>query len=264
MTTRKIEREIWIDAPTDTVWQAITEAEQLANWFAPSTSSRSGENGYIGLGWTVGSEPIKRFITHWQPSERLEFSWRDAPGGELELPVVITLAARDGGTLLTLVHSGFLSDASWDEEFESHGRGWSYELKSLKYYLETQRGRARSLVLERFPIDEMDALAGWHAVVGSQGVIRVLDDVAEGMEVLIELPTGAKSRAEIMFALKERDFVAILEKLHGGILRLALELGSGTPEIWVWAHSWQLSEADLKLMMAPVFETIREKLGAGG
>jgi hypothetical protein len=174
--------------------------------------------------------------------------------------VVITLAARDGGTLLRLVHSGFLTDESWDEEYESHGRGWSYELRSLKYYLETQLGRARSLVLERFPVEASDLASAWDATVGARGVIRVLDEVAEGMELLVELPTGARSRAEIMYALEQRDFAAVLEVLQGGILRVALELASGTPELWVWAHSWQLREADLKLMMTPVYQALREKL----
>jgi uncharacterized protein YndB with AHSA1/START domain len=261
--TRDIERELWIAADPEDVWTAFTEAEHIMNWFAPSADSAPGVGGFIELSWDRGLAPPNRgHILEWEPGAHLRMTWRDAPGGEHELPVELTLVRKDGGTLLRLVHSGFLSDASWDDEYESHGRGWTYELRSLKYYLEQQFGRTRQSVLERFPASG-DVAETWRSVVGASGVIKVLDDVAEGMEVLIELP-GGESRATMMVAIEERDFVAIAEILQGGVLRLALEFVSGVPEVWVWAHSWHMTEADLRAVMNPVYEALRARLGNGG
>jgi uncharacterized protein YndB with AHSA1/START domain len=258
--TRHIERELWIDADPDEVWRAFTEAEHLVNWFAPRAASEPGVGGYIELRWDEDAFPPNHcHILEWEPGAHLRMTWRDAPGGEHELPVELTLARKDGGTLLRLVHSGFLSDASWDDEFESHGRGWTHELRSLKYYLEHQFGRTRRVVMERFPVVG-DVSSAWHALVGSSGVFAVLDDIAEGMEILIDLPTGQSTRATLMTALDERDFVAVAEVLQGGLFRLALEVIGGVPEVWVWAHSWEMSEADLRALMAPIYAAIRQRL----
>ncbi|MCZ6655981.1 MAG: SRPBCC domain-containing protein [Gammaproteobacteria bacterium] len=263
MTIRSIEKELWIDAAPEDVWRAFTDAQEIVNWFAPRAESQPGVGGYIELAWDLKAvQPSRCHILEWRPHAHLLMTWRDAPGGEHELPVELTLAKQDGGTLLRLVHSGFLSDASWDEEYESHGRGWSYELRSLKYYVEHHFGRARQLVMERLPVSG-DGKAAWQAIVGPSGAFRVLDGLAEGAEFVLGLPTGETTSAELMFAVKDRDFVATVSMLQGGLFRLALELISGVPEVWIWAFSWQLSDAELKTLTLPIFEAIRERLSAG-
>lgn len=262
MTTRNIERELWIDASPEDVWRAFTEAKEIVNWFAPKAETQPGVGGYIGLQWNLkAEEPSRCHILEWEENAHLLMTWRDAPGGEHELPVELTLARQDGGTLLRLVHSGFLSDASWDEEFESHGRGWSYELRSLKYYVERHFGRARQMVLERLPVYG-DARAAWQDIVGTSGAFQILDGLAEGAEFMLGLPTGETTSAQLMFAFEERDFVATASILQGGLFRLALEMVSGVPEVWIWAFSWQLTDAELQTLTAPIYEAVRERLSA--
>lgn len=259
--TRSIEREIFIGMEPERVWRALTEAGEIVNWFALAAESEPGVGGFVSLSWDLKAvEPDRCHILEWEPGTRLRMTWRDAPGGVHELPVEITLEGRDGGTLLRLVHSGFLSDESWDEEYESHGRGWSYELRSLKFYLERQRGRRRRHVLERFPLDG-DPVTGWRAVVGpSGGFAPALGVPAEGAEFLLGLPNGETTRAELLFAFDDRDFVAAADVLHGGLFRIALEMVSGAPEIWVWAFSWRMSEAELEATMRPIHEALGARL----
>lgn len=262
--TRKIERELFIASDPARVWRALTEAEQIVNWFALKADSQPGIGGHISLFWDLkATEPDRCHILDWQPEARLLMTWRDAPGGEHELPVEITLARREGGTLLRLVHSGFLSDASWDEEYESHGRGWSYELRSLKFYLERQFGRTRRYVLERFPLRQ-GSNSAWREIVGPSGVFAAaVDDLAEGAEFLLGLPAGAATVAELLYALDGRDFVAAADVLQGGLFRVALEVVSGVPEVWVWAFSWNLDQADLMAVAQPIYRDIRRRLGRG-
>ncbi|WP_245809700.1 SRPBCC family protein [Cohnella massiliensis] len=37
MSQVTVMRTIWIDAPQERVWQAVTEAEQLSRWYAPGS-----------------------------------------------------------------------------------------------------------------------------------------------------------------------------------------------------------------------------------
>jgi hypothetical protein len=186
-------------------------------------------------------------------------TWRDPPGGEHELPVEIRLERREGGTLLRLVHSGFLTDESWDEEYEGHSRGWSYELRSLRHYLERYPGRRRRYALARFPLDDDDH---WRAVVGPEGAFTHPEPrpVAE-QRFPLTLPGGTTTQAELVFALDGHDFVAACDVLRGGLFRLALEHGSGVPTAWVWGFSWQRSAAELENVAGPMYEALGKRIG---
>ena len=189
-------------------------------------------------------------------------TWRDAPGGEHELPVDIRLQRVDGGTVLRLMHSGFLSDASWDEEYESHARGWSYELASLKYYLEEQLGRTRHFVMRRLPLYG-DRIQAWRAVVGSCGLFRPeREKLSVGESFQLALPSGMATGAKLVLALADQDFVAIADVLEGGLFRFALEEAASQPELWIWAFSWRLAEQQLEALMRPCFDAIEERLAA--
>lgn len=261
-TTRSIEREIFIDAEPERVWNAFTSGEEIVNWFALRSESKPGVGGYIALSWDLKDfEPGRCEITEWEPHEHLKMGWRLAHDGEHDLPIEVWLRRQDGGTLLRLVHSGFLSDASWDEEYESHGRGWSYELRSLKYYLEHYFGRTRQFVLEKFPVGE-DMRGAWRDVVGKGGALGVAaESLKEGADVVLDLPSGISTAGELIFATEGRDFVTTAAVLQGGMFRIALEMMTGVPEIWVWAFSWQMSEEEIRAVVQPVYDAISARLG---
>jgi uncharacterized protein YndB with AHSA1/START domain len=259
--TRSIEREIVIGADPERVWQAITEAEEIVNWFALEADSEPGIDGYIDLRWNLKSHEAGRcHILEWDPGRRLLMTWRDGPAGDHPLPVEIRLERREGGTLLRLVHSGFLADESWDEEYESHGRGWSYELRSLRHYLERYPGRRREHVLARFPVGD-DPERAWRTVAGPAGAFGYREEgAAKGGRFPLVLPDGTSSTAELVFAFHGRDFVVASDVLRGGLFRLALERLSGTPQLWIWAFSWRMSGADLEAVVRPIYEAVHDRM----
>lgn len=83
--TRDIERELWIEAEPEEVWEAFTEASHVMNWFAPKADSAPGVGGYIELTWDPDAlAPNRCHILEWEPGAHLLMTWRDAPGGEHE------------------------------------------------------------------------------------------------------------------------------------------------------------------------------------
>ena len=55
-----------------------------------------------------------------------------------------TIEAQAGGiTRLRLVHSGFGTDAGWDDELDATSAGWNVELRGLRHYLEGHQGHDR-------------------------------------------------------------------------------------------------------------------------
>lgn len=65
--------------------------------------------------------------------------------------------------------SGFPLDASWDEWVEGTVRGWAYELRALKHYLERHEGQDRRALLlrrrVRLPREEV-----WSRLTGAGGL----------------------------------------------------------------------------------------------
>mgnify|MGYP006206370347 CR=1 FL=1 len=88
-------------------------------------------------------------ILVWDPPHHLRTSWSF---GEGEAPAQITdymIEAKGGRTAIRAVTSGFPLDASWDGWVEGTNRGWAFELRSLKHYLEHHDGEARHVIYLR-------------------------------------------------------------------------------------------------------------------
>ncbi|MCZ6617257.1 MAG: SRPBCC domain-containing protein [Gammaproteobacteria bacterium] len=259
--TRNIVREFRIDATPAEVWNALTRATEITRWFAPFAETQPGADGHISLSWNFDGLMQKCPIRAWTPEEHLNMGWRAGPGKGREVPVDIRLERADGGTLLRLVHSGFLSDASWDEEFESHGRGWSYELRSLKYYLENFLGKNRQHVVKLFPITG-DLKEAWSTAIGSSGAFMADPaSLEEGNRFELRLPSGDLTASRVFYQVAGTDFAFVSDILQGGLFRFALETFNGQPEIWIWAFSWQLAQRQLEQITQSWFMEVQRRLG---
>lgn len=258
--TRNIECEFEIAASPEEVWQALVHADHICRWFAPFADSAPGPDGFVSLGWKDADHLERMDVLTWLENEKLILDWRAAPPGQEPafLPVEFTLVREGRTTRLKLVQNGFLSDASWDDEYESHHRGWQTELRFLKYYLEHHLGKVRNLFKARMPIDPEDDIIP--RVVGPGGVFRTDGMPQVGQRFQIRLPDGKESSCELLYVFGKTDFVFICDALDGGIVRIALEYLSSDPTLLLWAYSWNLVEDKVMSIAKPWFDEVLRSL----
>jgi uncharacterized protein YndB with AHSA1/START domain/uncharacterized damage-inducible protein DinB len=120
---RAITRRRLYPFPIETVWRAFDSADALARWLMPNTFVPT-----LGHRFEFRTAPAPGFdgIVHCEvlelsPPHRLAFSW---VGGGIDTVVQFDLRPTEGGTLVTLAHTGFEGPKgillSW-----MLGNGWS-------------------------------------------------------------------------------------------------------------------------------------------
>jgi uncharacterized protein YndB with AHSA1/START domain len=93
-----IRREIVLPAPREEVWEALTDAERLEDWFANDVDLDLRPGGGASFRWSNGEERTAT-VTEVDPERRLAFEWADE--GEVEF-----ILEDDGdGTLLTVTET---------------------------------------------------------------------------------------------------------------------------------------------------------------
>ena len=123
-----IERSIWIAAPRERVWQAVTDPAQIAAWFAPGTSF--SRNGNI-ISIRVGEDDMEvAIIEVFDPPRQL--TTRSLP--DRALATTYTLEEENGGTRFTVTETGFeaLSEEARQARLDQDDQGWIMALENLK------------------------------------------------------------------------------------------------------------------------------------
>lgn len=253
-STRSLEAELELDAPIEAVWRALTDADELSNWFPLEAEIRPGVGGSIQMSWD--GEGQECGIDAWEPERFLRTTWPGAHQGDPAEPVMVEyhLAGREGSTSLRLVHTGFSADAEWDDEFDSHRRGWSFELRSLQHYLRHHRGTRRHMVKAQLelaiPIEQ-----AWSRITSSRGLAAIgsLEGLAEGDRYDVTTATGDRLTGEVRLAIEPTDFAATVESLDFSLLRLSNGCwkGPGSPvEAKLWLAAYGLPEGELNALEA--------------
>jgi uncharacterized protein YndB with AHSA1/START domain len=146
-TTDRIEKKTLLRAPHSRVWRALTDASEFGQWFgaklegefAPGAHMRGKikVKGYDHLTmemWVEKIEPERLFSYRWHPfaiDPNVDYS------KEPTTLVEFTLADADGGTLLTVVETGFdaVPLARRPKAFEMNTHGWETQMKQIAHYL---------------------------------------------------------------------------------------------------------------------------------
>ena len=143
MNTDPIVVEQIYNAPIAAIWKAITEKDQMRQWFFEPMSNFETEVGFETQ-FDVQVEG-QNYAHQWKVTEvvserKIAYDWRYAgvPG---DSSVTWELSEAANGTKLTLTHAGIESFPQDDPVFsrESGQAGWGYFLhESLKAFLERQ------------------------------------------------------------------------------------------------------------------------------
>jgi uncharacterized protein YndB with AHSA1/START domain len=132
MRKMAIERSIWIAAPRERVWQAVTDPAQIAQWFAPGTSfSQNGDKICV----RIGEREIEVAVIELVDPPR-HITTRNLP--ERSITTTYTLEEENGGTRFTVIETGFetLSEDARKERLDQDDKGWERLLENLKAYVD--------------------------------------------------------------------------------------------------------------------------------
>ena len=138
-----IEREIYVDAPPDTVFDVVSSPDHIRDWWSAETELAPLAGSTGELTWRdeasgrVDVVPIT--VVDAEPPHRFAFRWTHGPG-ETATPtnsmlVTFELAASGTGTRLRLTETGF-RERGWEiavveETYEDHVRGWDFYLPRI-------------------------------------------------------------------------------------------------------------------------------------
>ncbi len=136
-----VERSIWINAPRERVWRAITDPEQIEKWFSPGTQWR-------GTGLEVGgklsvynpetdTDMYTQVIEVVNPPHQLVTRSEPEPSDKPHV-TTWTLEEENGGTRLTLTYTGYElepDDIRW-KNMEENAFGFGMMMENLQAHIE--------------------------------------------------------------------------------------------------------------------------------
>jgi uncharacterized protein YndB with AHSA1/START domain len=146
-TLDRIERQVFLKAPRSRVWRALTDATQFGEWFgirasgpfAPGARVRAEVTHpeYKGLLFDMVIEdmvPEQRFSWRWHPNA---IDRTHDYSAEPTTLIVFQLEEATGGTLLTVVESGFeaVPLERRAEAYRGNEQGWDHQMKAIDRYV---------------------------------------------------------------------------------------------------------------------------------
>jgi uncharacterized protein YndB with AHSA1/START domain len=100
----EVTRELVLPAPPEEVWDALTDADRLAEWFANDVELDPVRGGAGRFRW--GDGEVRHAVVEELEDERLlSLRWWDEEAPEDESLVTITLQEEDEGTRVVVTES---------------------------------------------------------------------------------------------------------------------------------------------------------------
>jgi uncharacterized protein YndB with AHSA1/START domain len=246
--TRSAEGQIEINATAEQVWQTLTDERELVRWFPLDAKVEPGPGGSFYLSW-LNEFAATTEIQVWDPPRHLRTAWSFHEEG----PTQVTdyyIETKGGRTVVRAVTSGFPLDPSWDGWVEGTERGWTFELRSLKHYLERHAGEPRHVVYLRrhTPLSNQEA---WARLSGEPELAPWFT----GQQVFDKRPAS--------------QYCAVVNDPADALFRLSVEPGgpgADQREIVLWLSAWGNQErrvGQLRTRWAGVLERLFPEGSAG-
>jgi uncharacterized protein YndB with AHSA1/START domain len=140
MEIGSIERELYIEASPEVVFEVVSDPKHVSRWWPDEAHYEPvpGSTGEISFGGTK----VEAFtVVEVQPPRTFSFRWTH-PAGEAATPgnslfVTFELTPSGAGTVLKLTETGFREE----ERRRDHINGWNYFLPRIAPYVATLRVR---------------------------------------------------------------------------------------------------------------------------
>jgi uncharacterized protein YndB with AHSA1/START domain len=146
--TDRIEKKVLLRAPRSRVWRALTDSREFSQWFGVDLSGKFApgarlqapvtHEGYRHLTWDVT-------IDRMEPERLLAWRWHPNavdPGKDYSKEpttlVTFELEEVEGGTMLTIVESGFdgIPPARREGAYRGNEAGWTAQAESIQRHVE--------------------------------------------------------------------------------------------------------------------------------
>jgi uncharacterized protein YndB with AHSA1/START domain len=137
-----IERELFIEASPEVVFDVVSSAEHVREWWPDEAHFETipGASGDIVFGEHDGERTIVSLtVVEVQPPELFSFRWTHPEGEPARtgnsLLVTFRLTPTRGGTLLRMTESGF-REMGWnaallEQQYDEHVTGWGFYLPRI-------------------------------------------------------------------------------------------------------------------------------------
>lgn len=143
-----IEREIYVDASPEIVFQVVSSPEHIKGWWPDDAAYElvPGATGEIAFGAVGPDRKVETFtVIDVQPPRSFTFRWihpADQAAAEgNSLLVTFSLTPSGEGTVVKMTETGF-REMGWEaavleESFRDHENGWNYFMPRLAPYVAT-------------------------------------------------------------------------------------------------------------------------------
>lgn len=267
---RAIHVAVQIAASPEAVWKALTDPAELVRWFPLEAAVTPGPGGQVRWSW---GEPIvaESTIETWEAPRRLVLIERTvlgqhvspeeratAPGRVMEF----TLESREGTTTVRLVHSGFSTDADWENELhDGVMRGWTFELRALRHYLEAHAGERRRVAWVHRPFTTSldDA---WRALFSRRALLAAgsIEGLGEGSHYRIGAATGDVFEGRVLVHIPGVQFSATVASMNNGLMRVELEHVGKNRDVTLWLSTYGVPDDDVKAFAERWTKVIEENV----
>jgi uncharacterized protein YndB with AHSA1/START domain len=145
-----IEREVFIEASPEVVFEVITQPEHIAQWWSDEAhyepvAGSTGEVVFYDHGRGGRTESLT--VVEAAPLQRFSFRWTnpatEAADESNSLLVTFELTPSGDGTLLKITETGFREQgweaAALEWHYRDHIRGWDMFLPNLAPYVASLR-----------------------------------------------------------------------------------------------------------------------------
>ena len=147
VTRDRIEKQVLLRASRARVWRAVADAREFGRWFGVELSGAFTPGARLtGKITHPGYEhyPFEITVERMEPEALFSFRWHPnaldlAVDYSAEPTTLIEFRLQDaeGGTLLTLVESGFerLPASRLEEAYRGNEKGWAQQMEAIARYV---------------------------------------------------------------------------------------------------------------------------------